>query len=67
MKKNVGRPDKLIRMLIAAVIGILYYQNIITGTTGIVLMVVAIILALTSLINFCPLYAVLGVNTCKVK
>lgn len=67
MKKNVGRPDKLIRMLIAAVIGILYYQNVITGTTGIVLMVVAIILALTSLINFCPLYAVLGVNTCKVK
>jgi hypothetical protein len=67
MKKNMGSKDKLIRTLVALVIAILYFTNIITGTLAIVLAIVAIIFLLTSLVNFCPLYTLFGVNTCKTK
>ncbi|UOB16567.1 YgaP family membrane protein [Abyssalbus ytuae] len=67
MKKNMGSTDKGIRVLIAVAIALLYYYNIISGTLGIVLMVLAIIFLITSLINFCPLYTLFGINTCKTK
>ena len=67
MKKNVGNADKSIRVLLAVVVALLYYFNVIEGTLAYILMAVAIILLVTSLINFCPLYRILGVNTCKVK
>jgi uncharacterized membrane protein YtjA (UPF0391 family) len=67
MKKNVGITDKWIRILIAVVILVLYGFDIITGTTAMVLFIVGIILLLTSLISFCPLYTIFGINTCKKK
>ena len=67
MKKNMGSADRVIRILIAAVIGILYYTGTIGGTLGLVLLVLAGIFVLTSFISFCPLYAPFGINTCKVK
>ena len=65
MKANLGMADKVVRILMAVAIGILYFMNVITGTTAIVLLVVAIILVLTSLISFCPLYYLLGIKTRK--
>lgn len=59
--------DKALRVLIAALIAILYYYNIIDGVLAYLLMALAIILLVTSLVNFCPLYKVLGINTCKTK
>jgi Protein of unknown function (DUF2892) len=67
MKKNIGSTDKIIRIVAAIVIAVLYFTKTITGTASIVLGIVASILLLTSLINFCPLYAILGTNTCKIK
>lgn len=67
MKKNMGATDKTIRILVAVVIAGLYFGNIITGTLAIVLMVLAIVFLLTSLVGFCPLYAIFGMNTCGVK
>jgi hypothetical protein len=67
MKKNMGSADKIVRFIIAAVIAVLYFTNIITGTLGIVLLVLAGVFVLTSLISFCPLYALVGLNTCPVK
>ena len=67
MKKNMGNADKIIRLIIAATIGTLYYLDIVSGTTGIVLMILAIVFAVTSFINFCPLYLPFGINTCKIK
>lgn len=67
MKKNVGNLDKTLRLIVSAVIAVLYYMNIITGTLGIVLLVLAGVFLLTSLIGFCPLYAPFGLSTCKVK
>lgn len=65
MKKNMGSADKLIRVLIAVVIAVLYYLGKIEGTLAIVLMAFAIIFLLTSLVSFCPLYTIFGINTCK--
>ena len=67
MKKNIGSTDKIIRIVVAIVIAVLYFTKTINGTTAVVLGIVATILLLTSFINFCPLYAILGTNTCKRK
>ena len=67
MKKNMGTTDKAIRFVIAAAIAILYATGIIHGTIGIVLLVFAGIFVLTSLVSFCPLYAMLGISTCPVR
>jgi len=65
MKKNMGTSDKAVRIIIAVAIAVLYYTNVISGSLAIVLMAVGIIFLLTSLLNFCPLYTVFGINTCK--
>jgi hypothetical protein len=67
MKKNMGQLDKIIRVLIAVVIAALYYFEVISGTLGLVLIILAIVFLLTSLLNFCPLYLPFGINTCKKK
>jgi uncharacterized membrane protein len=67
MKKNMGSADKLVRAIIAAIIGVLYFMGIISGTIGIVLMILAIVFLLTSFLNFCPLYLPFGISTCKRK
>jgi len=65
MKKKMGTVDKVIRILVAVVIAILFYTQVITGTLGIVLLVLAVIFVITSFISFCPLYLPLGINTGK--
>ena len=67
MKKNMGTIDKVVRVTIAAIIAILYFTNAITGTLGIVLLILAGVFALTSLISFCPIYRIFGLSTCPVK
>lgn len=67
MKKNLGSADRLVRVLVAAVIAVLYFTNVITGTLATVLLVVAGIFVATSLVSFCPLYALVGVSTCPTK
>ena len=66
MKKNMGKADKIIRLIAALVIAGLYFGSIISGGFGIVLIVVAVIFVTTSFINFCPLYTILGLNTCPI-
>lgn len=66
MKKNMSSIDRIIRILILVVVAALYFTNVISGTLAIVLGAVGIILATTSLINFCPIYAVFGISTCPV-
>ena len=67
MKQNMGSADRIIRILIAIVVGFLYYNGTISGTLGIILLVLAAVFVLTSLVSFCPLYTLVGVNTCQVK
>ena len=65
MKKNIGNTDKLIRLVLALVVAVPYFLNIISGTLAIVLGIFALVMVLTSLMNFCGLYAIFGCSTCK--
>lgn len=67
MKKNMGSADRIIRIIIAAIVGILYFTGTISGTLGLILLILAGIFVLTSLISFCPLYAPFGISTCALK
>lgn len=67
MKKNMGGTDKLIRIILAAVFSVLYFTGTVTGIAGIVLLILGAVFLLTSVIGFCPLYTLVGINTCKVK
>jgi len=67
MKKNMGTIDRIVRILIAALIVFLFFTNKITGTIGIVLIIFAAVLVITSLISFYPLYLPFGLKTKKSK
>jgi membrane-bound ClpP family serine protease len=66
MNKNVGTLDKLLRIGVAAIMAYLYFSETVTGTLGIVALVIGIAALATSAIGFCGLYSILGINTCKV-
>ena len=53
MKKNMGSIDRIIRVIIALIIGVLYFTGTVSGTLGIVLLVLAGVFVLTSVISFC--------------
>lgn len=67
MKKNMGKLDVIIRITIAIAIIGLYVTEIISGTLGIVLIVLSIVFIVTSIIGFCPLYILFGIRTCPLK
>jgi len=57
MKQNMGNADRIIRIVLAVVVAVLYFTNLISGTAALILSILAIILLLTSVVGFCPLYA----------
>jgi hypothetical protein len=67
MKKNMGSVDRIIRLIIASIIVALVFTNVIVGSIGVVLVVLAGIFTLTSFISFCPLYTLFGFSSCPVK
>lgn len=67
MKKNMGGTDRIIRIIVAIIAVALFYTNVVSGTLGIVVLVLAGVFLLTSIISFCPLYTLFGVNTCPRK
>ncbi|GAB4399060.1 MAG: hypothetical protein OHK0053_18670 [Microscillaceae bacterium] len=67
MKTNVGNLDRIFRVVFAAVVALLFGLQIISGTLALVLAVAAGVLLLTSLLGFCPLYTLLGINTCPMR
>ena len=65
MNKNMGTADRLIRTVLALIVIALYFTGQISGVTGIILGIFAVIFLLTSLISFCPLYVPLKLSTRK--
>lgn len=65
MKKNLGMNDQTIRIVLAIIIAIHYFvTHTITGTLGIILLIIGGILLVTSITSFCPIYAIFGIRTC---
>ncbi len=67
MKKNMGSTDKIIRVLFAVVVAVLFYTKTVEGTLAVVLGILSTIMLATSLISFCPLYMPFGLSTRKKK
>ncbi len=67
MKKNMGALDKVVRVIIALVAAALVYYEVVEGVVSYILLTVTAIFLLTSLIGFCPLYGIFGLNTCPAR
>ncbi len=65
MKRNMSNTDRIVRVVIAAVFAYLYFGGIVTGTVGIVLLILGGVFLLTSVIAFCPLYLPFNFSTFK--
>ena len=65
MKKNMGSPDRILRLIVVAALVLLNVTGTITGLWATVAIVAAVIFTLTSITGFCPIYALIGVKTCK--
>ena len=67
MKSNMGSADKAIRIVLAIVFAGLYITKLVEGTVGLALLVIGGVFLLTSILSFCPLYTLFGMNTCEKK
>jgi uncharacterized membrane protein len=67
MKKNIGSPDRIIRIVVAVLIGILYFSNILKGVLGIMLLAVAAIFVSIIFVSFFPVYAFFDLNPDRIK
>lgn len=67
MKQNMGNTDRIIRVVLAVVVAVLYFTNLISGTAAIILGILAVVLLLTSVVGFCPLYAPFKLSTVGKK
>lgn len=63
MKQNMGRQDKTLRLVAAAVFAILLIAGAVEGTLAIVLAVLAAVFVITTFVGFCPAYLPLGIST----
>ena len=66
MKRNVGNIDRIVRIILAAVFGYLYFTGTVTGFLGILLLVLGVIFLATGLVGTCGVYALFGISTCPV-
>ncbi len=67
MKKNLGKIDAVLRILVGVILAYLFYNNYIPGILGVVLLSVSGVLVITGFIGWCPLYKIFGIQTCKVE
>jgi hypothetical protein len=65
LKKNMGTLDRTIRLSLAAVVAVLYFNGNLSGLAAVILGILAIIFVVTCFFSFCPLYLPFGLNTRK--
>ncbi len=63
MNKNMGNMDRIIRTVIALVVGVLILTGTLTGLAAVILGIFAVVFLLTSFVSICPLYTVLKIST----
>ncbi|GAB4253590.1 MAG: DUF2892 domain-containing protein [Vicingaceae bacterium] len=67
MKANMGKTDRIIRVIIAVIFAVLYFTKTVEGTLAYILLALGAVFLLTSIVSFCPLYVPFGIKTCKKK
>lgn len=67
MNKNIGTFDRIARIIASAVGASLFFTNTVTGVAGWIILAASGVLLITALLRFCPLYTLLGIQTCKTN
>ncbi|NLU37770.1 MAG: DUF2892 domain-containing protein [Bacteroidales bacterium] len=67
MKRNMGSIDRTVRLVLSVVLLVLYLTETVTGTLGFIAILIALLLAATSFIGFCPLYLPFKFNTFRKR
>ena len=65
MKRNMSDADRVIRVIVAALFAYLYFGGVVTGTLGVIMLVLGAVFLLTSVAAFCPLYTLVKFSTFK--
>lgn len=65
MNKNIGKIDKIIRIIVSLIIATLYITGFVSGTLGFILLAVGGVLLVTALVDFCPIYKILNLKGTK--
>lgn len=63
IEKNVGTIDRIVRLVLAVILATLYFTGTVSGTLGIVSLVLGVVFALTAAVSICPLYLPFGLST----
>ena len=61
MKKNVGKTDMIVRLVLAALAVILYF--VVSKWLGIILIILALILVVTAFTRTCPIWYLFRTDT----
>lgn len=67
MNRNVGKFDRIARLISVAILAVLVFTGVLDGALAIVALVVAVVLFVTALVGFCPAYRLLGLSTCGAR
>lgn len=65
MTKNMGTLDRIIRFVFVAAVAVLYFTGVLSGTLALILGILAVVLLVTGIVGFCPLYAPFKLSTIK--
>ena len=63
----MGNTDRVIRIIIASILVVLFFTHVISGVAGYILLGIGSIFVLTSVVSFCPIYSLFGMKTCAMK
>lgn len=67
MKTNMGTADRLARIVVAILFSILYIFTPVEGIWTVLLLFIGGLMIGSAAIGYCPMYTLMGVNTCKRK
>jgi hypothetical protein len=67
MRKNVGNGDRFLRIILGVIVLIFGLSDSLDGMFKWIALALGLILVITSSMQFCPLYVIFRMNTCKVK
>jgi hypothetical protein len=67
MNKNMGNLDRIIRIIMAIIIGSLYLMEYIGGFIGLILIVLSVVFIVTSILQICPIYSLIRISTRSSK
>ncbi len=65
MSVNEAGWDRVVRVILGVVLLSLYFMGSVSGTAGIIALIVGLVMLVTGLVGFCPLYKVVGFSTKK--